>query len=49
MAINNVPIRSERQVHRFLQQTLGDLLVLVDRNLDDIDDDILKGEFSRRK
>lgn len=42
LAINNVPIRSERQVHRFLQQTLGDLLVLVDRNLDDIDDDILK-------
>ncbi|RCN43093.1 hypothetical protein ANCCAN_10926 [Ancylostoma caninum] len=42
IAINNVPIRSERQVNRFLQQTIGDLLVLVDRNLDDIDDDVLK-------
>ncbi|KAK6011135.1 hypothetical protein OSTOST_23791, partial [Ostertagia ostertagi] len=39
LAINNVPIRSERQVVRFLQQTIGDLLVLVDRNLDDIDDE----------
>ncbi|XGW26073.1 hypothetical protein V3C99_007022 [Haemonchus contortus] len=44
IAINNVPIRSERQVVRFLQQTIGDLLVLVDRNLDDIDDDALKDD-----
>ncbi|KAJ1373108.1 hypothetical protein KIN20_035441 [Parelaphostrongylus tenuis] len=42
IAINNIPIRSERQVIRFLQQTIGDLLVLVDRNLDDIDDEIPK-------
>ncbi|KAK5977324.1 PDZ domain-containing protein, partial [Trichostrongylus colubriformis] len=42
LAVNNVPIRSERQVVRFLQQTIGDLLVLVDRNLDDIDDESLK-------
>ncbi|KJH45039.1 hypothetical protein DICVIV_08912 [Dictyocaulus viviparus] len=42
VAVNNVPIRSERQVIRFLQQTLGDLLVLVNRNLDDLDDEILK-------
>ncbi|KAK6023834.1 hypothetical protein OSTOST_10368, partial [Ostertagia ostertagi] len=42
LAINNVPIRSERQVVRFLQQTIGDLLILVDRNLDDIDDEALK-------
>uniref|UniRef100_A0A0K0DK51 PDZ domain-containing protein 8 n=1 Tax=Angiostrongylus cantonensis TaxID=6313 RepID=A0A0K0DK51_ANGCA len=44
MAINNVPIRSERQAIRFLQQTIGDLLVLVDRNLDDIDDNVLKSD-----
>ncbi|CAD6191970.1 unnamed protein product [Caenorhabditis auriculariae] len=42
VAINNVPIRSERQAVRFLQQTTGDLLVLVERSLDDIDDDELK-------
>lgn len=45
MAINSVPIRSERQVTRFLEQTLGDLMVLVDRNLDDIDDEELRGSF----
>ncbi|PIO74842.1 hypothetical protein TELCIR_03137 [Teladorsagia circumcincta] len=46
LAINNVPIRSERQVVRFLQQTIGDLLILVDRNLDDIDDEGLKDSES---
>ncbi|CAB3410064.1 unnamed protein product [Caenorhabditis bovis] len=42
VAINNVPIRSERQVTRFLQQTTGELTVLVERSLDDIDDEELK-------
>ncbi|WKY07985.1 hypothetical protein Q1695_007463 [Nippostrongylus brasiliensis] len=42
LAINNMPIRNERQVTRLLQQTIGDLLVLVDRNLEDIDDDAPK-------
>uniref|UniRef100_A0A1I7XIC9 PDZ domain-containing protein n=1 Tax=Heterorhabditis bacteriophora TaxID=37862 RepID=A0A1I7XIC9_HETBA len=45
VAINNVPIRSERQVVRFLQQTIGDLFVLVDRNLDNIDDYGLKEDI----
>lgn len=39
VAINNVPIRSERQATRFLQSTTGDLTVLVERSLDDIDDE----------
>ncbi|PIC32914.1 hypothetical protein B9Z55_013079 [Caenorhabditis nigoni] len=39
VAINNVPIRSERQAARFLQSTTGDLTVLVERSLDDIDDE----------
>ncbi|CAI4227845.1 unnamed protein product [Auanema sp. JU1783] len=42
VAINNVPIRGERQATRFLQQTTGDLMVLVERNLDDLDDDDIK-------
>lgn len=44
VAINNVPIRSERQVTRFLQSTTGDLTVLVERSLDDIDDEESKGK-----
>lgn len=44
MAINNVPIRSERQVVRFLQQTMGDLMVLVERTLDDVEDIDMRGE-----
>ncbi|CAI2350615.1 unnamed protein product [Caenorhabditis sp. 36 PRJEB53466] len=39
VAINNVPIRSERQATKFLQSTTGDLTVLVERSLDDIDDE----------
>ncbi|CAI5448516.1 unnamed protein product [Caenorhabditis angaria] len=39
VAINNVPIRSERQATRFLQQTIGDLMVLVERSLEDIDEE----------
>ncbi|CAA92456.3 PDZ Domain containing [Caenorhabditis elegans] len=39
VAINNVPIRSERQATRFLQSTTGDLTVLVERSLDDIDEE----------
>lgn len=46
VAINNVPIRSERQATRFLQTTTGDLTVLVERSLDDIDDDEGKGTSS---
>lgn len=39
VAINSVPIRSERQAVKFLQQTRGDVLVLVERSLDDIEDE----------
>lgn len=39
VAINNVPIRSERQATRFLQTTTGDLTVLVERSLEDIDEE----------
>lgn len=44
VAINNVPIRSERQATRFLQSTTGDLTVLVERSLDDIDDEESKDD-----
>lgn len=44
VAINNVPIRSERQATRFLQSTTGDLTVLVERSLDDIDEEESKGK-----
>lgn len=44
VAINNVPIRSERQATRFLQSTTGDLTVLVERSLDDIDEEESKDD-----
>ncbi|EGT46229.1 hypothetical protein CAEBREN_31499 [Caenorhabditis brenneri] len=44
VAINNVPIRSERQATRFLQSTTGDLAVLVERCLDDIDEEESKDD-----
>jgi S1-C subfamily serine protease len=34
VAVNNVPVRNERQASRILTDTAGDLLVLVEREMD---------------
>lgn len=44
LAINNVPIRTERQVTRLLGSTVGDLMVLVERRLESVDDNELFGD-----